>query len=61
MLFRSAPDMCEVRGREIYVSYAEGMARTKLTNAWFDSKLSTISTARNWATVRKLAELLGAG
>jgi uncharacterized protein (DUF1697 family) len=34
------------------------MAKTKLSNAWFDSKLKTISTARNWNTVLKLHELL---
>ena len=32
-----------------------GMARTKLTNAWFDGKLGTLSTARNWRTVGVLA------
>jgi uncharacterized protein (DUF1697 family) len=56
---RSAPDAFEVRGREIYLHMPNGMGRTKLTNAYFDSKLSTISTARNWATVLKLAELMG--
>ena len=35
------------------------MARTKLTNAYFDSKLSTIATARNWNTVLKLLEMMG--
>lgn len=33
------------------------MARTKLTNAYFDSTLKTVSTARNWRTTRKLLEL----
>jgi uncharacterized protein (DUF1697 family) len=55
---RSAPDAFEVRGREIYLHIPNGMGRTKLTNAYFDSKLSTTSTARNWATVLKLAELM---
>ncbi len=35
------------------------MARTRLTNAWFDGKLKTVSTARNWNTVGKLLELAG--
>lgn len=55
---RSAPDVFHVRGREIYLHLPNGMARTKLTNAYFDSKLSTISTARNWATVRKLLAMM---
>src|SRR5208282_346094 len=32
--------------------------KDKLTNAWLDSKLKTISTARNWNTVLKLCELM---
>ncbi len=54
---RSAPDSFRVSGREIYLDLPNGMARTKLTNAYFDSKLSTTSTARNWATVLKLFEI----
>lgn len=54
---RSPPDAFAVRGREIYLHCPNGMARSKLTNAWFDSRLSTVSTMRNWKTVRKLLEL----
>jgi uncharacterized protein (DUF1697 family) len=55
---RSAPDAFAVVGREVYLQLPNGMARTKLTNAYFDSKLRTVSTARNWRTILKLAELL---
>ena len=58
---RSTPDAFEVRGREIYLHLPNGMGRTKLTNAYFDSKLSTVCTARNWATVLKLAEMMQDG
>ena len=54
---RSAPDAFEVVGREIYLQLPNGMARTKLTNAYFDSRLRTVSTARNWRTILKLAQL----
>ena len=47
----------EVRGRDIYLRLPSGVARTKLTNAWFDSKLRVTSTLRNWRTVLKLGEL----
>jgi uncharacterized protein (DUF1697 family) len=57
---RSAPDAFHARGQEIYLHLPNGMARTKLTNAYFDSKLSTICTARNWATVLKLSEMMRA-
>ena len=56
---RSAPDAFRVIGREIYLHLPNGMGRTKLTNAYFDSRLSTSSTARNWATVKKLLEMMG--
>lgn len=55
---RSLPDTFFVRGREVYVQLPNGMARTKLTNNYFDSKLATTSTARNWRTVLKLYELM---
>ncbi len=55
---RSAPDVFHVKGREIYLHLPNGMARTKLTNAYFDSKLKTVSTARNWATVQKLLAMM---
>jgi len=55
---RSHPDRFIVSGREVYLHLPNGMARTKLTNAWLDSKLKTISTARNWNTVLKLCELM---
>ena len=58
---RSAPDAFHVRGQEIYLHLPNGMGRSKLTNAYFDSKLSTVSTARNWATVLKLSEMMLAG
>jgi uncharacterized protein (DUF1697 family) len=51
---RSAPDEFIVRGREIYLHTPNGMGKSKLTNAWFDAQLKTISTARNWRTVQTL-------
>jgi uncharacterized protein (DUF1697 family) len=55
---RSLPDTFLVRGKEVYLQLPNGMARTKLTNAYFDSRLSTVSTARNWNTILQLHELL---
>ncbi len=56
---RSPGDSFVVKGREIYLNLPQGMARTKLTNVYFDSKLKTVSTARNWRTVGKLVEMSG--
>lgn len=55
---RSPPDTYQVIGQEIYLHLPQGMGRTKLTNAYFDTKLATISTARNWRTVNALHEML---
>lgn len=55
---RSPPDTFVVRGQEIYLRLPNGAADTKLTNQYFDSKLATISTGRNWRTVTKLFELM---
>jgi uncharacterized protein (DUF1697 family) len=55
---RSAPDEFVVKGAEIYLHLPNGMGRTKLSNAYFDTRLATISTARNWRTTTKLLELM---
>jgi len=57
---RSAPDEYIVNEREIYLKLPNGAGRSKLTNAYFDSKLKTVSTGRNWRTVLKLLEMMKA-
>jgi uncharacterized protein (DUF1697 family) len=54
---RSPPDRYIVVGQDIYLHLPNGAGQSKLTNAWMDAKLSTISTARNWNTVLKLYEM----
>ena len=54
---RSPPDEFVVRGREIYLCLPGGTARSKLTNQYFDSKLRTVSSVRNWKTVLALLEM----
>ncbi|MBE1486170.1 DUF1697 domain-containing protein [Plantactinospora soyae] len=44
-------------GREIYLHYPDGFGRTKFSNAYLEKQLGTVSTTRNWKTVRALAEL----
>jgi uncharacterized protein (DUF1697 family) len=56
---RSPPDELDLRGREIYLRLPNGVAPSKLTNAYFDATLGTTSTLRNWRTVLKLLELAG--
>jgi len=56
---RSTGDSFAVRGREIYLHLPAGMARTKLTNGYFDKALGTVCTARSWKTVGRLVEMVG--
>ncbi|MGH7474914.1 MAG: DUF1697 domain-containing protein [Longimicrobiales bacterium] len=55
---RSPPDEFLVRGREIYLRCPNGIGRSKLTTQYFDSRLGTVSTVRNWNTVLALVGLL---
>jgi uncharacterized protein (DUF1697 family) len=55
---RSAPDTFSVRGREVYLHLPNGVARSKLTNDYFDSRLATTSTGRNWRTTTKLLDMM---
>ncbi len=54
---RSPGDSFTVLGREVYLLFPTGLANNKLTSQYFDSRLKTVGTARNWRTVLALAEL----
>jgi uncharacterized protein (DUF1697 family) len=45
-------------GRELYITYPDGIGTSKLTGAIIEKKLGIRGTARNWNTVTKLAALL---
>ncbi len=51
---RSPPDEFILHDREIYLRLPNGVARSKLTNAYFDKALRTIGTLRNWRTMTRL-------
>jgi uncharacterized protein (DUF1697 family) len=54
---RSPPDAFAVRGRNVFLHYPNRVGRTKLTNAYLDAKLGTVSTVRNWCTVLMLLDM----
>lgn len=56
---RSPPDAFVVRGREVYLQLPNGAGRTRLTNDYFDARLATASTGRNWRTVTRLFAMMG--
>jgi len=57
---RSPGDSFRLVGRALYLHLPNGVARTKLTNAYLDATLGTTSTVRNWRTVTKLVEMADA-
>ena len=59
-LERSPPDAFAVRGRNVYLHYPNGVARSKLTNEYLAAQLQTASTMRNWRTVLTLLEMVNA-
>ena len=55
---RSPPDEFTVIGREIFILAPNGVGRSKLTIDWFEKRLGTVGTNRNWNTVNKLLSLM---
>ncbi len=54
---QSASDEFIVSEKTIYVFCPNGYGRTKLNNTFFEKKLKTTATTRNWKTICKLVEL----
>ena len=51
-------ELIHADGRELFIFYADGMARSKLDTKRIDSKLGLIATVRNWNTCMKLQQIL---
>lgn len=58
---RSPGDRFAVIDRAVHLHLPNGVARTKLTNAWLDRALGVVSTVRNAATVDALLRLADEG
>ena len=50
-----------IAGKEVYLHCPDGYGRTKLTINFFESRLGTVATTRNWRTVTALTELTTTG
>lgn len=53
----SYDDEFVVAGREIYLHTPNGYGRSKLNNAFWEHKLKTVATTRNWNSVVALADM----
>jgi uncharacterized protein (DUF1697 family) len=51
-----APDEFVVHGREVFLRCPNGYGRTKINNTFFERKLATQATTRNWRTVTTMLE-----
>ena len=51
------PDRFTLSGREVYLDYPDGSARSKLTHSLLERSLEVRATIRNWNTVTKLVQL----
>ncbi|MDH5397565.1 MAG: DUF1697 domain-containing protein [Cyclobacteriaceae bacterium] len=51
------PDEMIIRNNEIYLYCPNGYGQTKLTNTFFERKLNSKATTRNWKTLTRLLEL----
>ena len=55
--FGSNGDEFVIVGKSVYLFCPNGYGRTKLTNTFFERKLKTRATTRNWKTIGKLLAL----
>jgi uncharacterized protein (DUF1697 family) len=56
----TGPETFEARGRELYVDFPISIADSVLDRDWKKTKRFPLGTTRNWNTVLKLAEMVGA-
>ena len=54
------PEVIHATARRAYITYPDGIGRSRLTNTLIDAKLGTRGTGRNWNTVLKLDALVRA-
>ena len=51
-------EIIQADGRELYIYYTDGMARSKLDSSRIERALGLHSTARNWNTCNRISKLL---
>ncbi len=57
MHYQYEPDRYRLEGRAVYLYCPGGYGNTKLSNAFFESKLKVRATTRNWKTMNELYQL----
>lgn len=55
---RATHEKVKVVGQALWIDFADGVARSKLTPAFLDRVLGSTVTMRNWKTVQRLFEMV---
>lgn len=50
-------ELVQHNGKQLYITYPQGIGRSRLTNALIEQKLGTRGTGRNWNTILKIGKL----
>jgi uncharacterized protein (DUF1697 family) len=58
MLEDFSPEKFYISGRDIYLCCPDGYGRAKLNNNYFEKKLASVATTRNWKTISNIAEMM---
>jgi len=53
----AGPERIHISGENVYLTYPNGIGRSKLTGALLEKHLGVLGTARNWNTLTKLLEI----
>ena len=54
----TGPELIRFDDRHAYITYPDGIGRSRLTNTLIEAKLGMRGTARNWNTVAKIGAML---
>lgn len=57
LTYNYEPDKFKIDGKDVFIFCTGKYHQSKLTNNFFEKKLNTGATTRNWKTVLKLSEL----
>lgn len=56
----TGPEQFHAQGRELYIDFKDGIGDSTLDRDWKKTKRQPVGTTRNWNTVMKLAQMVGA-
>lgn len=59
-LNRYSGELVTIGPQGLYIYYAHGMGKAKLSNAFIEKKIGCPTTSRNWNTTQKMLDLLDA-